>query len=58
MLAWRKQYVWTKASCRFADNGFLMRPGKIEIAVVAIAGFDVAELKATLRVEHLAEHMP
>ena len=53
-------YVWlsTKASCRFADNGFLMRPGKIEIAVVAFAGFDVAELEATLRVEHLAEHMP
>ena len=52
-------YVWlsTTASCRFADNGFLMRPGKAKVEVVVFAGFDAAELEATLRVEHLAEHL-
>ena len=44
----------TLAQGRFSDNTFCMLPGTTTVDFVPIAGFDMAELKSSLRVEHAA----
>ena len=48
----------TLAQGRFSDNCFLVEEGqKVELEFVAFPGFDLAELKSSLQVEHLAKNM-
>lgn len=47
----------TLAQGRFEDNAFLMLPGTKTLKFFPFEGFDAAELKATIRVEHTALYM-
>lgn len=47
----------TLAQGRFSDNAFCMTPGTQTITFEPIAGFDLDELKSTLRVEHAASYL-
>lgn len=47
----------TLAQGRFEDNAFVMRPGSRTLKFFPFAGFELSELKATLRVEHTASYM-
>jgi beta-mannosidase len=47
----------TLAQGRFSDNAFCMTPGTITIDFIPFAGFDLTELKSSLRVEHAATYM-
>lgn len=50
----------TLAQGRFSDNAFLLLPGAAQarqIEFVPFTGFDFAELKSSLRVEHVAGYM-
>eukprot|EP01051_Picozoa_sp_SAG22_P005973 SAG22_NODE_374_length_11548_cov_6.893615_1_plen_293_part_00 len=47
----------TLAQGRFEDNSFVMLPGKKTIKFYPFEGFELAELKASLRVEHTATYM-
>ena len=48
----------TLAQGRFSDNAFLLMPGGARTIVFhPFEGFDFAELKATLRVEHVASYI-
>ena len=52
-------YVWlsTLAQGRFAQNGIVLRPGTTTIEFVPFGTLDLATLKASLRVEHLQQHL-
>ena len=52
-------YVWlsTLAHGHFSENGIVLRPGTHEVKFVATGELDVAALKASLRVEHLQQHL-
>jgi len=47
----------TLAQGRFEDNAFVMLPGTKVVNFYPFEGFSIAELKATLRVEHTATYM-
>ena len=47
----------TLAQGRFEDNAFLMLPGTKTLKFFPFEGFDAAELKSTIRVEHAALYM-
>jgi hypothetical protein len=47
----------TLAQGRFSDNAFVMTPGTQTIQFLPIKGFAMAELTASLRVEHTATYM-
>ena len=47
----------TLAQGRFSDNAFCMTRGSLTVDFVPFAGFDIAELKSSLRVEHAAMYM-
>jgi len=48
----------TLAQGRFSDNAFLLEPGAAKtIGFHPFEGFDLQELKTSLRVEHLAENL-
>ena len=47
----------TLAQGRFSDNAFPMRPGTLQLTFIPVTGFELAELKATIRVEHAATYM-
>ena len=47
----------TLAQGRFDDNAFVMLPGKKTIKFFPFDGFELSELKSTLRVEHTATYM-
>ena len=53
--------VWvtltTHAHGRFSDNAFLMQPGSRVLKFFPFEGFELSELKSTLRVEHVATYM-
>ena len=50
--------VW-RACARVSeqDNAFVMLPGKQTLNFYPFEGFDLAELKSSLRVEHTATYM-
>jgi len=47
----------TLAQGRFSDNALCMMPGKQTIQFLPIAGFEMTDLKNSLRVEHAASYM-
>jgi beta-mannosidase len=47
----------TLAQGRFSDNAFAMLPGKKTLKFFPFQGFELSELKATLRIEHTATYM-
>lgn len=47
----------TTAQGRFSDNAFVLPAGSVDIAFMPFQGFDIAELKRTLRVEHTQSYM-
>ena len=47
----------TLAQGRFSDNAFVMRPGTKKLSFIPVLGFELPELKSTLRVEHAATYM-
>jgi beta-mannosidase len=47
----------TLAQGRFSDNSFAMLPGRKLVTFVPFQGFELSELKATLRIEHTATYM-
>ena len=49
----------TVAQGRFSDNAMLVQPTREphQVQFIPFKGFDLAQLKATLRVEHLAEYL-
>ena len=48
----------TLAQGRFSDNCFMVEEGKtVELEFVEFPGFDLVELKSSLKVEHLAKNM-
>ena len=47
----------TLAQGRFEDNAFLMQPGSRVLKFFPFEGFELSELKSTLRVEHVATYM-
>ena len=47
----------TLAQGRFSDNAFLLLPGEVQIEFLPFAGFDLVELKTSLRVEHVETYM-
>ena len=47
----------TLAQGRFEDNAFLMLPGTKTLKFFPFEGFDAAELKSSIRVEHAALYM-
>jgi hypothetical protein len=51
--------VWlsTLAQGRFEENGIMLRPGTTRIKFIAIGTLDLVGLKASLRVEHLQQHL-
>ena len=52
-------YVWlsTLAHGRFEDNGFMLLPGTATLDFIAFGSLDSQSLQASLRVEHLGEHL-
>ena len=52
-------YVWlsTLANGRFGENGFLLPPGERSVTFLPFGPLDVPKLRASLRVEHLAEYL-
>lgn len=51
--------VWlsTLAHGRFEDNGFMLLPGTATLDFIAFGSLDSQSLQASLRVEHLGEHL-
>lgn len=47
----------TLAQGRFSDNAFCMTPGSQTVSFIPILGFDMSELKSSLRVEHAATYI-
>jgi hypothetical protein len=48
----------TLAQGRFSDNAFLLLAGETkELGFIPFVGFDLAQLKSSLRVEHVASYM-
>merc|ERR1712232_589403 len=45
------------AQGRFSDNAFVMLPGRKTIRFIPFRGFELAHLKASLRIEHTASYM-
>ena len=45
------------AQGRFSDNAFVMLAGTQKLLFLPLAGFDLAELRSSLRVEHTATYM-
>lgn len=52
-------YAWlsTLAHGRFEDNGFMLLPGTATLDFIAFGSLDSQSLQASLRVEHLGEHL-
>ena len=52
-------FVWlsTLAQGRFAENGIVLRAGTTAIRFVPFGALDLVTLKASLRVEHLQQHL-
>eukprot|EP01043_Picozoa_sp_COSAG02_P057635 COSAG02_NODE_7032_length_3218_cov_1.693171_4_plen_178_part_00 len=52
-------FVWlsTLAQGRFTQNGIVLRPGATTIKFVPVGALDLQTLKASLRVEHLQQHL-
>ena len=54
----RLRRLTTLANGRFSDNAFLMTPAKpLTIQFVPFGDLDLAKLKASLRVEHVAAYL-
>ena len=47
----------TLAQGRFEDNAFVMLPGKRVVQFIPFEGFDLAQLKSSIRVEHAATYI-
>ena len=47
----------TLAQGRFSDNAFCMVGGSLKVQFIPVQGFELAELKSSLRVEHAAAYM-
>jgi beta-galactosidase/beta-glucuronidase len=47
----------TLAQGRFSDNAFCLAGGSLKLQFIPVQGFELAELKSSLRVEHAAAYM-
>jgi hypothetical protein len=47
----------TLAQGRFSDNAFCMPPGNITLSFLPFDGFELAELRSSLRIEHAAMYV-